>query len=1003
MKKKVLFFVLTAIFFIVSALFVGCDKASEDDGGSDTPPITDTGETDGEKEESGEEPENEEEIIPYEEDIGAEVDLVLFIGQSNMAGRGTASEATKVGEGHAYEFRAITDPTKLYPVEEPFGVNENNRDSGVNESGKTGSMVSAICESYYQVTGTPIVAVSCSMGGTATTFWDTNRPAYQDACERMEAAKEYLMEDDAFALRYTYVVWLQGEQDAGGRVTAERYNKTLTRIFDGFKADIDADHFFVIQIGSNTKTGQEANYSVIREAQADFCETYEDATLASIQLMDMFTLGWLKDQVHYLQRAYNIVGEDVGSNMGYYTMTGEEAKCEHFVYEVDLPDYNEGGAWLANDDGDVVIPAAAAFENSPYASATSRYTDDKLYYWEPVAEYGGGANCLPNDGTAWESGIGYENAPQLNYSFSIDEPGTYYLYMLTTFPSTGSNSVMACIDDDRLVEWNIKSNKDEGRWYGGDDGNGGDGLVSFQIDEPGVHTLTVCAREDGIVLHQFVLSKDRSKPYVTRTGGGEPQTESERMPIEEKGAYVEVNGNVSIDMIAALENSDYCWYQDKVYNGMNFYWQRSGNGSGVQIMPEGGNWAYETDISKIPQVSYKVYFTTPGTYYVYLYTTFMSSTSDSAMIGVDDETPLQLNPSKGTGRGRWLTNSSWKIVIPAAGEHTITVYARESGAAMHKLYLSTSAEAKVGTHPAPCPRLSLGDNQPTVFEEQGGIAFAQGNASSYTFSFVTAGTYSIYARVDAEAGSTVKFGSNAAVTFGTAKDAWVDFGTMDVESEGEISLSCAVTGNAEIAWLYLVSEEVENAVVKTLIFGDSYTNGTYWTEFKTQMAPIGGVTIGVSGSEVNNWVSRTGEIETLYAPENIVIHIGVNDINRGESGTSCGNAIVDLIEDLQSRLPETNIFYVAICNNNSHANDGKWNEYAVSNEIVKALADESADDTIYFIDFNTAMRENASSMSNNGFVTSDNLHLNSEGYELFASMIVEAVLGAQSNITAEVI
>ncbi len=1005
MKKKFLFLILAAVFFVAAAFFVGCNSGADDNGGDNPPSITDPDDPGTDPDDPGTDPDEPDEpgpVIPYEEDVGEDVDLVLFIGQSNMAGRGVASEATKVGEGHAYEFRAISDPTKLYPMEEPFGKNENNRDSGVNESGKTGSMVSAICESYYQTTQTPIVAVSCSMGGTATTFWDTNRPAYQDAVDRMLAAKEYLMEDDDFAVRHTYVVWLQGEQDAGGKVTAERYNKTLTNIFDGFKADIDADHFFVIQIGSNTKTGQEPNYAVIREAQAEFCETYEDATLASIQLMDMFTLGWMKDQVHYSQKAYNIVGADVGANMGYYAMTGEEAVCEHFVYEVELPEYNEGAAWKANADGDVVIPAAAAFENSPYASATSRYTDSTLYYWEPVEEYGGGAKNLPDNGTQWSSGIGYENAPQLSYSFYIDEPGTYYLYMLTSFPGTGSNSVMACIDNDRLAEWNIKSNKDMGRWYGGNDGEGKDGLVSFEIEEPGLHTLTVCAREDGVVLHQFVLSQDSSKSYVTRDGGGQPQTESERMPIEEKGAYVEVNGNVSIDMMSALENGDSCWFQDKTYNAMNFYWQRSGNGSGVQIMPQGGNWAYETDITKIPQVSYKVNFTTPGTYYVYLYTTFMSSSSDSAMIGVDDGSPVTLNPSKGTGRGRWLTGEDWKIEIPTAGEHTITVYARESGAAMHKLYLSTSSEAKVGNHPAPSPRLFAGDAKPTVFEEQGGIAFAEGNAATYKFSFATAGTYSIYARVDAEAGSSVKFGSNAAVSFGAAKDAWADFGTLTVESAGDVTLNCAVTGSAEVMWVYLIAEDVENARVETLIFGDSYTNETYWTEFKAQMAPVGGVTIGVSGSEVNNWTGRTGEIETLYNPENIVIHIGVNDINRGESGTSCGNAIVDLIEDLQERLPDTNIFYVAICNNNSHANDGKWAQYAASNEIVKALADKSADDTIYYIDFNTAMTENASSMSNKGFDSGDNLHLNSEGYELFSSMIVQAIQNVTDKVTAEV-
>ena len=50
------------------------------------------------------------------------VDLVMFMGQSNMAGRGVAAQSVVVAQGHGYEFRAISDPTKLYPVVEPIFI-----------------------------------------------------------------------------------------------------------------------------------------------------------------------------------------------------------------------------------------------------------------------------------------------------------------------------------------------------------------------------------------------------------------------------------------------------------------------------------------------------------------------------------------------------------------------------------------------------------------------------------------------------------------------------------------------------------------------------------------------------------------------------------------------------------------------------------------------------------------------------------------------------------------
>lgn len=49
-----------------------------------------------------------------------EVDVILFAGQSNMSGVGDASLAPAVPEGVGYEFRAITDPTRLYPLAEPL-------------------------------------------------------------------------------------------------------------------------------------------------------------------------------------------------------------------------------------------------------------------------------------------------------------------------------------------------------------------------------------------------------------------------------------------------------------------------------------------------------------------------------------------------------------------------------------------------------------------------------------------------------------------------------------------------------------------------------------------------------------------------------------------------------------------------------------------------------------------------------------------------------------------
>ena len=68
------------------------------------------------------------------------IHLIMFMGQSNMAGRGTAEQAPAVQDGTGYEYRAVTAPDRLFPLAEPFGKDENNI-AGVYEPGmKTGSM-----------------------------------------------------------------------------------------------------------------------------------------------------------------------------------------------------------------------------------------------------------------------------------------------------------------------------------------------------------------------------------------------------------------------------------------------------------------------------------------------------------------------------------------------------------------------------------------------------------------------------------------------------------------------------------------------------------------------------------------------------------------------------------------------------------------------------------------------------------------------------------------------
>lgn len=267
------------------------------------------------------------------------VDLVMFMGQSNMAGRGTASQSIVCQPGHGYEFRAISDPTKLYNIIEPFGVNENNSSSGVTEKTKTGSLVSAFCEKYYELTQIPIVAVSCSKGGTNAAFWVPGGKPLNDAIARYKLAKTWLTNNN-YTIRHHFMVWLQGESDGGQGVTTAEYETAMTDIVNAMMAE-GIEKCFNIRVG-NAKSNPTRHTQIIK-AQTNLCKKNKDIIMVCTRLDKAEADGLMKDEYHLLQVGYNIVGTDAGTNAAFYVnnqiepyMMDREYNTVYFPYNVNL-------------------------------------------------------------------------------------------------------------------------------------------------------------------------------------------------------------------------------------------------------------------------------------------------------------------------------------------------------------------------------------------------------------------------------------------------------------------------------------------------------------------------------------------------------------------------------------------------------------------------------------------------------------------------------------------
>ena len=262
-------------------------------------------------------------ISSASENTGNEVDVFVFMGQSNMAGRGDKEKATVCQKGHGYEFRAVTDPTRLYDIEEPFGVNENN--DHINDgTKKSGSLVSAFCEAYYAVRGVPIIGISASQGGTSSDQWQPGKGKVDEAASRLSDCLNYLYSLDDISIAHIEMVWLQGENDAGNAVPYETYKSNLQNIVDVMK-DAGVEHCFTIQIGPYMASeSQEKHdlYTIFHANQVKMAAEMDDVDLCSIKLSGM-PESMMHDKNHFYQEAYNIVGNDAGHNVATYLEEGE--------------------------------------------------------------------------------------------------------------------------------------------------------------------------------------------------------------------------------------------------------------------------------------------------------------------------------------------------------------------------------------------------------------------------------------------------------------------------------------------------------------------------------------------------------------------------------------------------------------------------------------------------------------------------------------------------------
>lgn len=263
------------------------------------------------------------------------VDLVFFMGQSNMSGAGgDASLAPNVLDGQGYEFKAVSDPTALYTITEPFGKNESFIGGICDLPGaKKGSIVSCFANEYYSETGVPIVGVSASQGASTTELWLT--PGFQTDMENRYNTSVSWLEDNGYYIRNRYAVWFQGESDAANHVSPDQYNTNMDNIirplFIGGLTKV-----FIITPG---RTLSIKNYfDDIIDEQLSMCRESGYYALGT-NILSGVSAANLVDEWHYNQQTLNLIGIETARSVAYYTLNRKE--------RVDY-DYENGCTFIPN-------------------------------------------------------------------------------------------------------------------------------------------------------------------------------------------------------------------------------------------------------------------------------------------------------------------------------------------------------------------------------------------------------------------------------------------------------------------------------------------------------------------------------------------------------------------------------------------------------------------------------------------------------------------------------
>jgi hypothetical protein len=296
-------------------------------------------------------------------DVG--FDIILLLGQSNMAGRGVIDANVDVSNSRVFQYGGDSTTAATYQkialAQEPLSHAEaiGSAGTGVGPGLPFGRAYAAA-----QPSNRMILLVPCAMGSTGLVggAWAPNAGANLST-QSVSQAQGALAAAQAIypSSRIVGGLWAQGEADEGAGVSQATYASTLKSLFSYFRSALSAPSMWFVIHGMNPDyvTASGATWTAIQAAlqqvaaQTDHCAYVDGPAGATYD-----------NGVHYTSAGYRILG----------ARSAAAAPAARRFLSVDVTPPTLAGATVSNGSPLVVVLSMSESLDTNYQPAASAFT-----------------------------------------------------------------------------------------------------------------------------------------------------------------------------------------------------------------------------------------------------------------------------------------------------------------------------------------------------------------------------------------------------------------------------------------------------------------------------------------------------------------------------------------------------------------------------------------------------------------------------------------------------